>query len=188
MQATRVGTYEAMFLISQAEASDLAGVIEHIDHLFERSEAEPLALAKWDERRLAYEIDKQKRGVYLLGYFRCPTDKLDGFERDCNLSEHLMRVMVTKADHLTDEEIAARNGREDLAVEAKMRAERAAERDRSGTGGSVSLGAPVRDQAPAAQAETAPAEGEAPESTGDASPETPADTPAEKPAEQPPAE
>lgn len=163
-QKTRVGTYEVMYLISQGEAADLNTVIEHIDSLYERAGAESLALAKWDERRLAYEIEKQKRGVYLLGYFRCPTDALQGFERDCNLSEHLLRVMVTKADHLTDEEIAARNGREDLAVEAKLRAERAAERDRTGTGGSVTLGAPVREQAPAeapADAE-APAEGEAP--------------------------
>lgn len=177
-QPTRVGTYEVMYLISQAEAADLATVIEHIDSLYERAGAESLALAKWDERRLAYEIDKQKRGVYLLGYFRCPTSALQSFERDCNLSEHLLRVMVTKADHMTDEEIAARNGREELAVEAKLRAERAAERDRAGAGGSVSLGAPVREQAPAEEA-PAPAEGDAPAEGAEQPAEAGAETPAE---------
>ncbi len=178
MTDQRVGTYEVMYLISQGEAADLAGVIEHIDGLYERAGAESLALAKWDERRLAYEIDKQKRGVYLLGYFRCPTDKLSSFERDCNLSEHLLRVMVTKADHLTEDEIAARNAREDLAVEAKLRAERAAERDQAGAGGSVSLGAPVREQAQAPVADEAPVEGEvAPEA------EQPAEAGAETPGE-----
>lgn len=174
-QKQRVGTYEVMFLISQAEAADLATVIEHIDNLFVRAGAEVLALAKWDDRRLAYEIDKQKRGVYLLGYFRCPTGALQGFERDCNLSEHLLRVMVTKADHLTDEEIASRNGREDLAVEAKLRAERAAERDRAGAGGSVSLGAPVRDDAPSGRPAESDADDRDAEQSADADDETTAE-------------
>ena len=182
MTEQRVGTYEVMFLISQAEAADLTAVIEHIDNLFARAGAECLALAKWDERRLAYEIDKQKRGVYLLGYFKCPTDKLGSFERDCNLSEHLLRVMVTKADHLTDEEIASRNGREDLAVEAKLRAERAAERDRTGTGGSVSLGAPVREQESNPAPDQASAESGEDQQADAGEPET-AEAGAEKPAD-----
>jgi len=30
-------------------------------------------MRKWDERRLAYEIKKQKRGLYILCYFKAPT-------------------------------------------------------------------------------------------------------------------
>lgn len=179
--ATKTSTYEVMFLISQAEAADFGGVIEHIEELFRRSDAEVLALSKWDERRLAYEINKQKRGVYLLGYFRAATSALAGFERDCNLSERIMRVLVTKADHLTAEEIASADGREDLAVEAKLRAERAAERAEAGVGASVSLGAPVQEaeaapepaadsaaepQADAGATETPPAESEEPKTEG----------------------
>lgn len=142
----RIGTYEVMFVISQAEAADLAGVVEHIDGLFARNGAERLAMRKWDERRLAYEIDKQKRAVYLLAYFRLPTDRLGGFERDCNLSERILRFLIIKADHLTAEEIASADAREELAIEARLRAERAAEREASSSaGGVVSLGAPTRD-------------------------------------------
>ena len=50
----RINSYEVMFLISQAEATDFAGVIEHIDNLFQRAGAEVVAMQKWDERRLAY--------------------------------------------------------------------------------------------------------------------------------------
>jgi small subunit ribosomal protein S6 len=135
-----------MFLISQAEAADLAGVVEHIESLFARNGAERLAMRKWDERRLAYEIDKQKRGVYLLTYLRMATDRLTGFERDCNLSERILRFLIVKADHFTAEEIASADARAELAIEAKLRAERAAEREAStSTGGVVSLGAPTRD-------------------------------------------
>ncbi|MGP1272326.1 MAG: 30S ribosomal protein S6 [Phycisphaerales bacterium] len=157
MTETKTGTYEVMFLISQAEAADLGGVVEHINELFQRAGAEVLAMQKWDERRLAYEIDKQKRGVYLLAYLRVATDRLAGFERDCNLSERILRVLVTKADHLTDEEIASTDGREELAIESRLRAERAAEKAEAGVASGVSLGAPVQaaaDETPEPQDES----------------------------------
>jgi len=59
----RTYTYEAMFLIGQAAAADLASSIEHIKEILGRGHAELIAMRKWDERRLAFEIDKQKRGA-----------------------------------------------------------------------------------------------------------------------------
>jgi len=163
----RINEYEGMFLISQGEAADFGGVIEHINHLFERAGAEVIAMQKWEERRLSYEIDKQKRGVYILTYFKAPAENLQAFERDCNISERVLRVLVTKADHLTLEEMQAFDRRSDLVVEAKERAQRAAEREEAGMSTSVSLGAPVVEAPPAeepkpeeSKPEAAPAEGE----------------------------
>ena len=138
----RINAYEVMFLISQSEATDFAGVIEHIETLFSRAGAEIVAMQKWDERRLAYEIDKQKRGVYILAYINAPAENMQAFERDCNISERIMRTMFIRADHLSVEEMKSFDRRSDLAIEAKERAERAAEREQAGVGSSVSLGAP----------------------------------------------
>ena len=173
----RINEYEGMFLISQAEAAEFGGVIEHINHLFERAGAEIIAMQKWDERRLAYEVDKQKRGVYILSYFKAPAENLQAFERDCNISERILRMMVTKADHLTLEEMQAFDRRSDLVVEAKERAARAAEREEAGMSTSVSLGAPVVEAPPAEEPkpEDAPAEGaegETASATAEATPET----------------
>lgn len=123
----RTSVYEAMFLISQSEAADLKGAVAHIEEILSRGDAEIVAMRKWDERRLAYEIDKQRRGVYILTYFRAPTGSIAHIERDCNLTERIMRVMILSAEHLTEEEIAAQDDREGLVTEAKLRAERAAE-------------------------------------------------------------
>ena len=79
---TRTGVYEAMFLANQAAAASFGDLIAHINHLFERANADVLAMKKWDERRLAFEIEKQKRGVYILAYFTCPTDMVAHLERD----------------------------------------------------------------------------------------------------------
>jgi small subunit ribosomal protein S6 len=123
----RISVYEAMFLINQSEAADFNGAIAHIEEILHRGQAELVSMRKWDERRLAYEIDKQRRGVYILTYFRAPTKSIAHIERDCNLSERIMRVLILSAEHLTDEEIASQNDREGLKVEARLRAERAAD-------------------------------------------------------------
>lgn len=120
----RTYTYEVMFLIGQAQASDLSGVIEHINDILGRAGAEVLAMRKWDERRLAYEIKKQKRGLYILAYIKAPARMMQQFERDCNLSERILRVMALRADHLTEDEMRAADARDDLSAEARLRATR----------------------------------------------------------------
>ncbi|TVQ62749.1 MAG: 30S ribosomal protein S6 [Phycisphaerales bacterium] len=113
--------YEAMFLISQAVAADFADAIAHIREILSRAGAEVVAMKKWDDRRLAYEIDKQKRGVYILVYAALPGDGVEKIHHDCNLSEKIMRVMVIKADHLTLEEMQANDDAASLTMEANLR-------------------------------------------------------------------
>lgn len=117
--------YEAMFLVSQSEAADLGSIVARIEEILHRSGAEIVAMRKWDERRLAYEIEKQRRGVYFLVYFRAPTTAVAGVERDCNLGERIMRVMILNAEHLSDEEIALQDDRAGLGVEANLRRQEA---------------------------------------------------------------
>jgi ribosomal protein S6 len=151
----RTGTYEGMFLVTQAAAAAFGECVEHINHLFERANATVIAMQKWDERRLSYEMDKQKRGVYILAYFTCPTDMVAHLERDAVISDKIMRLLVTTADHLTEEEIASHDDRKGLDTEAKLRAEQGAAEDTAKTS-TVRLGAPVKEEAPAPAAEAAP--------------------------------
>ncbi|HRJ50922.1 MAG TPA: 30S ribosomal protein S6, partial [Phycisphaerales bacterium] len=117
MPGRREYTYEAMFLFSQGVAADLGGAIDHLKEIIARGHGEILAMRKWDDRRLAYEIDGQKRGVYILVYFKAPNDQLSHIERDCNLSEKVLRVLILRADHLSIEEIQAADARKELDAE-----------------------------------------------------------------------
>ncbi len=127
MAETRVYAYEAMFLVSQAAAADLSGVVAHINEILSRAKATLIAMKKWDERRLAYEIKSQKRGLYVLAYFKAPNTSVAGIERDCNLSEQIMRALILRADHLTEDEMRAADARDALETEARMRAKQAAQ-------------------------------------------------------------
>lgn len=142
---TRTGVYEAMFLASQTAAASFGDLIEHINSLFVRANAEVISMKKWDERRLAFEIDKQKRGVYILAYFKCPTDMVPHLERDVVISDKLLRVLITSADHLSAEEIAAFNDQDGLVSETKLKAE-AGEAKVSEGSKKVHLGAPVASE------------------------------------------
>lgn len=118
----RTANYEAMFLVGQGAAAQLPEIITFITQTIEKAGGKIIAMKKWDERRLAYEIDKQKRALYILAYFNIPTVNLGQVERTCNLSEQIMRFMFTKADHLSVDEMKAADAMKDLEAEAKLRA------------------------------------------------------------------
>jgi small subunit ribosomal protein S6 len=123
MSIERICPYEGLFLFPQAAITNLQGAVDHIKMLLERAGAQIISLRKWEERRLAYEIKGNKRGVYFIVYFKARASKMTSLDRDCNLSEELLRVMITRADHLPLEQMEAADGQAELADEIRLRAE-----------------------------------------------------------------
>ncbi|TVQ31389.1 MAG: 30S ribosomal protein S6 [Phycisphaeraceae bacterium] len=134
MAETKKNYYEGMFLFGQSAAADLGGTVEHLTGILDRAQAEIVAMSKWDDRRLAFEIKKHKRGIYILVYFECDARNLAKIERDCNLSDHVLRSMVLRADHLTLEEMQASDSRQSLTDEAALRAEQPEDGVHAGVG------------------------------------------------------
>jgi small subunit ribosomal protein S6 len=96
-----------MFLVGPAANSENEGGIKLVRAVLERNAASPMVLKKWDERKLMYEINRQKRGTYIIAYFTAAPSAITGIERDVKLSEDILRVMVTDADHLNQQEMEA---------------------------------------------------------------------------------
>jgi small subunit ribosomal protein S6 len=98
--------YEAMFLIDSAEAAkDWDGIIELITKMLTKIDAQVVLLKKWDERPLAYAIKKCTRGTYILSYFKADGRKITELERDVLLSERIMRALILRVDHMTEEDV-----------------------------------------------------------------------------------
>ena len=93
--------YEAMFLFDPTFGASFENCEAEIRRLMSRAEAEILLCQRWDERRLAYKIKGRKRGVYVLVFFKAPTDKITPLERDARLSEQILRLLVLRADGMT---------------------------------------------------------------------------------------
>lgn len=96
--------YEAMFLFDPtfgASYENCEGEIRRL--IVDRAGGEIEFCRKWDERRLAYKVKGRKRGVYVLVYFKAPPEKISPLERDAELNENILRVLVLTANGMTAE-------------------------------------------------------------------------------------
>jgi small subunit ribosomal protein S6 len=123
--------YEAMFLLPPGAAMDQDGTgLRLCRSIIERHGGQVIVIKRWDERKLYYEVNGQKRGTYVIAYFRSPGNAVGPIERDVKLSDDVLRVMVTKADHLNENEMNA------VEPQPIVREERPSwERDDRGPGG-----------------------------------------------------
>ncbi len=137
--------YEAMFLVDTNIASDPEATKGMIRTVMDRAHAELLVCSLWDERRLAYDIDKHKRAAYVLCYFRANGADIKTMERDVQLSEHLLRVLVLRGDHISPEQL------EKIISDAQPKQEVETPADTSSESAPVE-GAPAEEDAPAEDA------------------------------------
>jgi small subunit ribosomal protein S6 len=87
--------YEGMFLIDSAQATaDWEGTLSVINTILQRADAEVVSMRKWQERKLAYDIDHKSRGTYILCYFKVDGRRISGIEKDVLLSEKVMRALI----------------------------------------------------------------------------------------------
>lgn len=91
--------YECMFLLDATKVQgDVPAAAQQLHSLFEKHDAEVLASRPWSEGRLAYPINKQKKGLYYLTYFRSEGKNIVNIENDCKLNDMIMRMLVLKID------------------------------------------------------------------------------------------
>lgn len=94
-----VNIYECMLILdSNRFVRDQAAVSGQITKFVEKCGGEMLASRMWEERRLAYPIDGNRKGTYWLSYFKLDSGQVAAIERECQLSESILRVLVIKID------------------------------------------------------------------------------------------
>lgn len=94
-----VNVYECMLILNSNRYSRKpAEVSGEIAQFVEKRDGEMLVSRLWEERRLAYPINGHRKGTYWLAYFKLASDQVNGLERDCQLSENILRNLVIKID------------------------------------------------------------------------------------------
>jgi small subunit ribosomal protein S6 len=134
--------YECMFLLDTTKvAGDLQGADKQLRTILERNHAEVLISRPWDERRLTYPIRKQKKGLYYLTYFSADGKSLPGIDRDCKLSEMIMRQLVIRIEtKLVDTMLSLAKGEHAVALHNIH--EEPSEEGGGGGGGTAAAGGP----------------------------------------------
>ena len=91
--------YDCMFILDTTKvAGDIATAEKQIRSVLEKHGAEVLVSRPWDERRLAYPIRNQKKGLYYMVYFSCEGRNVVEMERDYAITEMIMRMIIIKID------------------------------------------------------------------------------------------
>lgn len=97
--------YEAMFMIDPTKAAqDWENIKKQLSDMIVRRGGNVLNSKKWGERKLAYEISGHKRAAYLLIYFQMPSENVNIFRTDVQLSELVMRTLILAQEKYNQDE------------------------------------------------------------------------------------
>ena len=139
-----VNVYDGMFILEAGRYSrDPEGVSGQIAKVIKDEGGEILVTRLWEERRLAYPIKGQRKGVYWLTYFRLESDKLAAVRQKFRLSESILRMLFVKVDPRIVDTLVAHALAGPAAMAAERRAAEAREREAQAAQGDEELRVPV---------------------------------------------
>lgn len=99
-----MNTYEAMIVLDNREVKKAWEPLKStVDSLLTKHGAEIIVAKRWDERRLAYEIRKQRRATFYLSYFKADPEKISDIFRDLNLSTSVLRSLILRVEEVPEE-------------------------------------------------------------------------------------
>jgi small subunit ribosomal protein S6 len=101
---TNSQVYEAMFIFDSSRfARERVALPAEVEAMIKANGGEVLVSRLWEERRLAYPINGQRKGTYWLIYFRSPTSAIIPLNRQCEIHDGILRQLVLKIHpHLVD--------------------------------------------------------------------------------------
>jgi len=93
-----VRRYELM-LVLRPDAPDerAAAVIDRTTRHVVASGGQIVKVAPWGRRRLAYPIDRYRDGSYHIVVFEAPAEAIAELERSLQITEEVLRYLVTRA-------------------------------------------------------------------------------------------
>jgi small subunit ribosomal protein S6 len=87
--------YEVVYILNPAlDESAITAKLERFHALAVAQGGEVVAVDHWGNRQLAYPINKQKSGYYVVAHFRAVSEALPEFERLLRLDEEVMRYIL----------------------------------------------------------------------------------------------
>ncbi|MBL7065537.1 MAG: 30S ribosomal protein S6 [Anaerolineae bacterium] len=88
-------SYELVFIVHpEVDEDGLTAVTEKVEGLIKRNGGKVTRIEPWGLRRLAYPIQKQWDGQYVLMRLELESQSVVGLERDLGLTEQIMRHLV----------------------------------------------------------------------------------------------
>jgi len=111
--------FETTFIV-QPEISDeaCAELVARLDKILDKHGARRVMLDDWGKRKLAYEIRKQLKGIYLYWDYLATTGVVEEFERNLRMLDSVIRYFTVKVDSDIDPEARPSEVDEETYVKA----------------------------------------------------------------------
>lgn len=94
-------SYEITFIVRVDAGDDtyINGVVDQVRGWVEANElGQVTTINRWGRRKLAYEINRQREGFYVLIDADLEPKAIDEIERNMNISQDLLRYLIVRKD------------------------------------------------------------------------------------------
>ena len=119
--------YESILIVSCKNGDEaIAEVVGKFKNMIETG-ATLDSVEEWGKRKLAYMINKESEGYFVLFYFTCDADFPAELDRVYNITDGVLRSLIVKRVEKSETPAAAEEAPEAAAVEAPAAAEEAPE-------------------------------------------------------------
>jgi small subunit ribosomal protein S6 len=91
--------YEIVYIFRSSLASEeLESKLEKFHSLLTRDAGQISAVEHWGKRQLAYPVDKERNGNYVVAQFETEPDSLPDFERILKLDDQILRYLIVLSE------------------------------------------------------------------------------------------
>jgi len=91
--------YEMIFIIKSTLTDDeVVKTMDKVKATVERGSGEIVLIENMGRKKLAYEVQKEKKGIYILMHFKGKGNLVFDVERTCRLEETIIKFITVKVN------------------------------------------------------------------------------------------
>ncbi len=104
--------YECIFIAkSSLSEQEVAGLTEKVKNVVEKSGGQIVKTENWGKKKLAYEVKKEKKGIYVLSHIKGPGPLVAELERNLNIQDGILKFLTVKLNMEEEESKVQRAGK-----------------------------------------------------------------------------
>ena len=92
-------TYELMLTINpEIETENIDIIVERISGIITNQNGEVVNVDKWGKRKLAYEVNGNTEGFYVVIVFKADNEAITEIDRVLKITEEVLRFLLVRRD------------------------------------------------------------------------------------------
>ena len=90
--------YETLFIVHPEKGTRMKELIDRFKKVVEGQNGSISHVDEWGLRDLAYRIEKQSKGFYVLLQYQSPAHAVEELERNLRLTDDILRYLTVRRD------------------------------------------------------------------------------------------